>query len=612
MKLLHFVFVFLLVSPLAAQTTTTTTTTQPVAQEIVVTASAVPDSVEETPASVTVIHREDIERREARDVSDVLREVPGVAVSRTGSNGKATSLFIRGGSSKQALVLWNGIPLNNPYFSGYNFGQMSTAGVERVEVVRGPFSALYGSEAVSGVVNVLTTPSRSGAVVEVAGGGHGLVNALASGAYASDRWSANASAEHRQDDGFAANDDFRSTTFLGGLTFRPIDHLSIGVLGRRSTYDLGIPFNVNAAADAFEPSPARGEDGTESQFAVPVRFDGGRIAYELHYAENRRDDHFADPLGAFGPEEATTHARVRTARATASGKSALGMITIGGELGRDAVDHRDNFAQFDTRRRKSDSVFAEDQLGFGAGSGRVELTAGIRYDHYDTFGSETTPRLAAAWLRGGHKIRAAYGEGFRAPSIGELYFPFGGNLNLGPERSRNVEIGYDRFTNVATLSATLFRSQYRGLIAFGSSGSFENVQRANANGVELAASHHAGPFDVALSYTFLKTEDQATGEELLRRPKHSGSLSFGYNAGNYDAELVVTHQGARADVTDLFPFGTVNAEAFTTADVTVRTHVGALAPYVKLENLTNTRYQEVFGYASPGRRAVAGLRYTIR
>jgi vitamin B12 transporter len=608
-KHLHFLFVFLFVSPLAAQIITTQPTA---AQEIVVTASAVPDSVEETPASVTVIHREDIERREARDVSDVLREVPGIAVSRTGSNGKATSLFIRGGSSKQALVLWNGIPLNNPYFSGYNFGQMSTAGVERVEVVRGPFSALYGSEAVSGVVNVLTNSSRSGAQLEVAGGGHGLLNALASGAFASDRWSANASAEHRQDDGFAANDDFRSTSLLGGLTFRPIDHLSIGVLGRRSTYDLGIPFTPNAASDAFQPSPQRGEDGVESQLAVPVRFDGGRIAYELRYSENRRDDHFADPLGPFGAEEAKTHARVQTTRATASGRSALGTITVGGEFGRDAVDHRDNFSEFDTRRRENHSAFAEDQLSFGAARGRLEVTAGLRYDHYDTFGSETTPRFAAAWLRGGHKFRAAYGEAFRAPSIGELYFPFGGNLALGPERSRNIEFGYDRFTNAATLSATLFRSQYRGLITFGSSGMFENVQRANANGVEVAASRHAGAFDVALSYTFLKTEDAATGDELLRRPKHSGSLSLGYSAGAYDAELVVTHQGARADITDLFPFGTVNAEAFTSADVTLRTHIGALAPYVKLENLTNARYQEVFGYASSGRRAVAGLRYTIR
>ncbi|MGZ7039546.1 MAG: TonB-dependent receptor, partial [Thermoanaerobaculia bacterium] len=123
--------------------------------QIVVTASSVPESVESTPASVTIVTKADIEKREARDVTDVLREVPGVNVSRTGSPGKTTSLFMRGGSSKQALVLWNGVEMNNAYLSAYNFGQLSTAGVEKVEIIRGPYSALYGSDAVSGVVNVL-------------------------------------------------------------------------------------------------------------------------------------------------------------------------------------------------------------------------------------------------------------------------------------------------------------------------------------------------------------------------------------------------------------------------------------------------------------------------
>src|SRR5688500_2153248 len=133
-----------------------------VSEEIIVTASAAPETLQSTPAAVTVISREDIEAREARDVSDVLREVPGLSVSRTGSQGKVSAIFIRGGSSKQALVLWNGVEVNNAYFSAYNFGQLSSAGVERVEIVRGPYSALYGADAVSGVINILTTPPTRG------------------------------------------------------------------------------------------------------------------------------------------------------------------------------------------------------------------------------------------------------------------------------------------------------------------------------------------------------------------------------------------------------------------------------------------------------------------
>jgi vitamin B12 transporter len=196
---------FLFTAPLIAQT-------QSVAETIIVSASSTPESVESTPASVTVVTREDIENREARDIADVLREVPGLTLARTGSSGKTTTLFIRGGSSKQALVLWNGVEMNNAYFSGYNFGQLSTAGVERVEVIRGPYSALYGSDAVSGVVNVLTTPQRNGLDVDVEAGEKGLVNGAISGAMVNGGWTAHGTAERRSDDGFAENDDFSADT----------------------------------------------------------------------------------------------------------------------------------------------------------------------------------------------------------------------------------------------------------------------------------------------------------------------------------------------------------------------------------------------------------------
>src|ERR1700741_4755284 len=194
-------------------------TQQPsVSEQIVVTASALPEEIDQTPVAATVITKEDIEQREARDVLDVLREVPGLAVSRTGSPGKNTTLFIRGGSSKQALVLWNGIELNNAYFSGYDFGQLSSAGVEKVEIVRGPFSALYGSEAVSGVINVLTKPSVTGVTIDAEGGENGLFNGMLYGAHVSDRWVLNGTLERRQDDGFANNDDFSGNSIVGGAT----------------------------------------------------------------------------------------------------------------------------------------------------------------------------------------------------------------------------------------------------------------------------------------------------------------------------------------------------------------------------------------------------------
>ena len=573
--------------------------------EIVVTASSTPETVEETSAAVSVIAREAIDRRGARDVADVLREVPGLSVARTGSPGKATSIFLRGGSSKQALVLWNGVEMNNPYFSGYDFGQMSAAGVERVEVVRGPFSALYGSEAVSGVVNVLTAPRNSHGRVDVEAGEHGLLNGSLSGALTADRWNAHAAAERRTDDGFAANDHFDSTSLLGGVMFQPSARLSFGALARHTRYDLGIPMTPNADSTAFIPSPERQQEGSESQWIVPIRYDRGSSAYELRLSDNRRDEDFSDVAGPFGPEASITESRMHTARATAR----HGGVTVGAEYEKSVVDHVSGFSQIDERARTNRSAFVEDRRSFGNG---IEWSAGARYDDFQSFGSEISPRLAVAWTRSGHKIRAAYGEGFRAPAIGELFSPFFGNHALEAERSRTIEAGYDQFATDGSFSATLFRSDYDQLIVFGDDFRFQNIAVADAEGLELNASRRFHAWQLSASYTWLQTEDGGTGETLVRRPEHSGSASVGYDAARVSAHFVVIHSGARADITDLVPFGRVMNDAYTTADLVVSYRRGAYQPFVRIENLTDEDYQEVFGYASARRRVRIGVKFVLR
>lgn len=579
-------------------------------EEIVVTASALPEKVDETPVAATVISREQLERREVRDVADALREVPGLAVSRTGSPGKNTTLFIRGGSSKQALVLWNGVQINNPYFSGYDFGQLSTAGVEKIEVVRGPFSALYGSEAVSGVVNVLTKATRSRASVDLESGEQGLFNGVASGAYVTDRWNADAAIERRTDDGFAANDDFTSTSLIGGVTLTPFEGFSAGAMARHIDYEDGVPFSPNATFDAFEPSLRRREEGGETQIIVPVRYETGKSSYALRATETKRDDTFLDPDAAFGPQHDVIESEVRGARGTAQFATVAGTITAGAEYARATVDLSASYGAFADRTRTNRSLFAEDRVSFARGDrSSFEITAGARYDDFGDFGSETSPRVAAAFVYGGHKIRAAYGEGFRAPAIGELYFPFGGNVNLDAEHSSNVEVGYEVFGANGSASIALFDTDYENLIAFGASGAFENVAAAHARGVEVAAQRRYGVLQFDASYTYLDTEDEATGEELARRPKHSGSIAAGYHADAYSVQLVVTHKGARQDVTDLLPFLPVTNKAYTIADVVVHYRAGAFTPYVKIENITDKQYEEAFGYASAPRRAVVGLRW---
>lgn len=583
-----------------------------VSDQIVVTASDLPETVGSTPASVTVITKKEINQQAARDVADVLREVPGLTVSRSGSDGKATSLFVRGGDSTQTLVLWNGIELNNPYFSGYDWGRFSTAGVSRVEVVRGPFSALYGSDAMTGVVNVVTAPEATAFDAEIEGGGHDLRNGRLSGAYAGSTLQINGALERRQDGGFNPNDDFHQNS--GDLLARwtPTPLLSIGLAARHTSYNLGIPFNVNATGDALVPSPLRRENGTEQQLAAPLRSDLGRTSLELTLSDNRRSDKFHDPQDPSGFTEESTDSTDRRVRLVSRTATAAGTVVAGGEAERWAVNDSDSFGvNLQNSHRAARSLFVEDRW---SGS-HLQFSAGVRYDDFTTFGGQTSPRVAIAWIQRFGKLRAAYGTGFRAPSVGELYYPFAGNPKLHPEHSSSIEAGYDAPLGAnGLLSVTLFRSRFRDLIVFDNqSFAFANIGRALTDGVELGAQQHIGArFDVGLSYTFLhRDDDLTTGQRLLRRPKHSGSLSFGWHAGATDTTLVLVRSGARFDLLPIAPYSVTTNRADTTIDANVQYRAGRFAPFVKAENLTNARYDEVLGFRSPARRLIVGLRFGI-
>jgi vitamin B12 transporter len=582
---------------------------------IVVTASALPETIESTPAAVTVITREDIERQEARDVADVLREVPGVLVTRTGSAGKATSLFTRGAASTQTLVLWNGIQINNPYFSGYDWGRFSTAGVDRIEVVRGPFSALYGSEAMAGVVNVLTTPRTSGLHLDVQRGGEGLQNAVVDGAWVGTTAQLSGAYEHRRDDGFDPNDDFTQNTVSALAKWNPSQAFSLGIAARHTTYDEGIPFNTNADATALVPSLHRRQDGHETQLSIPVGFTLGRFVNELTFSDSRRTDDFADPDDPFTTSTATD-SKTRRAQLTTHFATPVGTLVAGGEYERAVVNDATNFGpNFTDARRTSRAIFLEDRYSHDFGNSRLELSGGVRYDRFDVFGSQTSPRGAAALIAGANKFRAAYGLGFRAPSLGELYYPFFGNPGLTAERSRSFEVGYDRVLgNDGLFSATYFNNRYKQLITFDPTTFIsENIGRVRGDGIELGIEEHAGANAyTSLSYTYLhRNEDEATHERLLRRPKHSGSLTVGWRSGAVDTNLVVLRNGSRLDTLPVAPFTHVTNAGYTTIDLNVQYRSGRFVPYAKLENATDRKYEEVLGFRSPGRRAIFGLRMTM-
>jgi vitamin B12 transporter len=585
----------------------------PLSQEIVVTASTVPESMEKVPAAVTVVSRQQIEQRGATEVAEVLREVPGLYLARTGSPGKIVTLFTRGGSSKNTLVLWNGIELNDPFLSGYDWGHFSTAGVERVEIVRGPFSALYGSEAVTGVVNVLTASDRSFLSADAQLGQRQWAHGNIVFSHAAPWWYASGALEHRQDDGFAPNDDSEQDTAFAGATFRP-GALSIGIQGRMVSHEVGIPRSVNATGTAFEPRLDRRERREEFQVSVPLRYAAKNISYELSAARSELRLEFEDPEDPFGRFGAETESDTDRVLGKASFSSSLGTWSGGGEYEKSVVTDVSTYGvSLDARTQSSRALFVENRGAVQLPAGQLEYALGARHDDYDTFGSEVSPRLAAAWILDGHKFRAAYGRAFRAPAVGELYIPFFGNPELLAERSRSTEIGYDRFfPSGGAVFLTAFDTRFRNLIVYDTAANrFGNIGAARSRGFELGgATPLTRSLSASISYTYLDTEDEATGRELVRRPRNSGSAGLNYQRGLFGAALVVLHSGSRLDVNDLFPFSLVMNESHTVADLKLDYTLGPVMPYLKFENLSNEAYEEVFGYPAPRRRVIAGIRWS--
>lgn len=582
-------------------------------QEIVVTASALPETVEATPASVTVITREEIEMRAAREVVDLLREVPGLTVARIGSSGHQTSVFTRGANGAHTLVLWNGVEVSPPFFggsSGYDWGQFSTAGVEQIEVVRGPFSALYGSEAMAGVINVLTVPKQSGFRASIEGGGQGLRSGDVSASHVTDRVTLTGSFGSLQDDGFAANDDFEQQSGNVAVRWTAASQLSVGLNARYSAYDVGVPTNLNFSLDELVGSPFRRQDGTERQITIPVEQAFGSFSYELLIGESRREDLFDDPGDPFGPFFQTTESLSRRGRLVTRTRSAIGTIVAGAEYESVTIDDVTNFGpNFLDKERTEKSFFLEDRYSREIGSSRLELSFGARYDEYETFGSEVSPRLAAAWAVRGNKLRVAYGEAFRAPHVGEMFSPFGGNVDLRAERSRSFEAGVDRTIGKGLLSLTFFSDRYRDLIT-NVGFVLSNIGRAKSRGAELSAqARMSDRLNGGITYTFTDAENLDTGEALLRRPQHSGSAFVSLRQGVTTLNLVVLRTGARPDILPVLPFSRTTNEAHTTFDANVQVDLGRYRPYVKVENLTDVEYQEVLGYPSPTRRVVVGLRF---
>lgn len=577
-------------------------TLPPVAENVVVTATMNPEEEKRVGSATTVITREEIEKSGRRTVLELLRSVPGVDVNQSGGEGSLASVFLRGTNSTQTLVLVDGVRMNSPFFAGYDFSNLTTENVERIEIVRGPFSALYGSDAIGGVIQIFTRPAKTGFSGQVKGEAGNdstqTASAFVTGGSGPLRLAASYLYGHTHGD--RENSDYRRNNGSARIEWQPSSAVQLALEGAILDGEGGNPGPVGA-----ETPLARGTF-REERIELPAAIElspTNRLGVLVGQAWSKPT--FDDP-GSYAFE---TDARILQTRISDTAVLGAHTVTAVASWERWIVTNVDNFGtNLDDDQTTIWGLAAQDTVTLG----RFIVTAGLRYDQHSEFGGEVSPRGTLVWLSkdSGWKVRASGGSAFRAPTVGELYYPFGANPNLQPERSVSWEVGAESYVVAGGRGEiSLFWNDLDDLIVFDfATGTNENVGRARTRGIEVGWQQQITPnLAVDATYTYLDAQNLVTGAPLNRRPHNKGALGIQVRPlPPLEVAARGLFVGSRPDV-DPLTFGPTEDPAYFRLDFFVEWDFGAIALYARLNNALNHQYDEASGFPAPGRLGTGGL-----
>lgn len=523
---------------------------------VVVTATRLAQTADETLTSVTVIDRDDIERAQARDVPDLLAGVAGVDLTRSGGPGTLSSVFLRGTESNHVLVLVDGVEVNRASDGGFSWEFLPVEQVERIEIVRGPRSSLYGSNAVGGVIQIFTRESgeRTRPWVSAGVGAHRERRASGGvgGTAGALRYSAGvhtlATEAFDACDAFAAcfvtepdHDGYRNSGASG----------RIGLGDGPFTLDLHGQYATGQAE--FDGSFFGNEsDFSQHSTGADLRYaasDWWRL--RLSAGRAREDQTFRGGLvRGFADSERDT--------ASVQNDFVLGAdttLTLGGDWREESLDSPSAFTETERWNRAGYAQLETALAGF-------DLIGAARHDDNEQFGGHTTGSLAVGRTLGrGLKAYGSYGSAFSAPTLLDLYFPsddcFASNPELDPERSRTTEIGLTGQSGARRWRIGAFRTRVRDLVAIVGSGEFTcfgfesltvaNVARAQIDGLEVEYTAHFGPWSFGFDGTLLDAEDRDSGDVLPRRAERSARLRVDRAFERLRLGLTFLAQGRRYD-----------------------------------------------------------------
>ena len=602
-------------------------------------AGRTPQPLAKTGSAITVITRDDLERTATRFIADALRAAPGIAIGRSGPQGGITQARIRGTEANHTLVVIDGILANDPFQSEFDFAGLTAEGVQQVELIRGQHSAIWGSDAVGGVVNILTRRAGAGRTQATlrAEAGSQADRALSLWAgIAGERYDAALTFAAQGSGGFNAartgdgDEGFTNETYHLTAGVQPLEVLAFCIAARA----------VNSSGETDpQPFPAGivrdGDQGTNLKArygraaAILTLLDGAWVQEADVQATTTHGQNRTNGIPTFANKGERRRASYRSSFTFAGSIAGpAGAVELAHALTLAADWQEERYRNLAlgastpvnlTRKTENRGLVAEYTLDVGRD---LTLGAALRHDDNTRFADASTWRLSASWrIDPATRLRARAGTGIKNPTNFELFGfnpgTFVGNPDLKPETSAGYEFGIDRslFDDALVIGLTWFAATLEDEIFTASLPGFVSTPRnrttdSTQDGVEITADARIGAaLTLEGALTFLDAEEN--GIEEVRRPSFSGSLALTWDfAPGGDATLTLRHQGDRVDTT----FGAglpprITLPAVTTLDVAARYAVSDhVAVFARAENLTDERHEEVFSYVAPGRSFAAGLR----
>jgi vitamin B12 transporter len=620
-------------------------TTSSIQHEIVVTATRLETPAREIASSVTVITREKLEQSKKTTVIEALQEVVGVSVIQNGPPGAAASVFLRGANSEHTLILMDGVELNDPISPSRSFdlAHLTLDNIERIEILRGPQSTLYGSDALGGVVNIITKKGQGkpkfslssvagsyGTIITSAGinGSTGRMQySLGTSYFRSDGFSA-ASANY---EGNEEKDGYRNLTIWGRLGWRLSDNLDVDLILRT----LNTQIDIDNAGGAQGDDPNNVQDYNALFIKTQIRnlmlnnrwelkLGLSLVDYDRQHENPTDEAHLLDSDNAFFKSKLFKIDWQNNLFLHETNTFTFG-IDYQQEQGESEYNSDGIWGPFSStfplRRAQVTGFYLQDQIRL---ANRFFATLGLRLDDHSQFGSSLTYRLAPAFFIEATqtKFKATYGTAFKSPSLYQLYAPgtfLGsiGNAELNPEKSIGWDIGVEQqlLGGKALLAVTYFYNDYKDLIDFDFLQGYMNIGKAESKGTEILI--QARPFDdLSFNATYTRTEakDRDTGADLLRRPKQEFSASLNYNfQKKANINLTFVRIGEQDDLDfSTWPSTRLTLSSYSLLNAAVSFNfASSFQIFFRLDNIFNEEYEMVKGYGTPGFSVYGGVNFTF-